>query len=112
MKTKINKRVFLLNPGMARAFLIRQNLIGGRLGCSEIEYDIARDIETVARNAMFMGTVCDLTEIFTRNPVRIGDRGQDTIRVENEVLVEELMNRVFEPVDETDEHIYIIVKSD
>lgn len=109
MKTVLKKQVILLNPGLADPRHIRLKLVGSRLCCSEIEISIADDIYATAKKAIYFGTICDLTEIFTRKPVRYGDRDTETIKIPNEVLVNELMSRVFKSVEETDKHIYIIL---
>ena len=91
------KRYVLLNP--EEVSHVHYKLLGSRLACAEIEWKIAEDIEAVAKQAVSEGRECaNLTEIFSRSPERHEGRDFDYILVKNEVLVEELLSRVFDVI--------------
>ena len=100
------KRFILLNP--EEVSHVHDKLIGSRLACAEIEWGTAKDIEAAAKQAVSEGRGCaDLTEIFNRNPERHEGRDFDYILVKNEVLVEELLSRVFDVIAEYNDTVVI-----
>ena len=103
------KRFILLNP--EEISNVHSKLICSRLACAEIEIGTAEDIEEIARQAVSEGRGCaDLTEIFSRSPERYEGRNCEYIIVKNEVLVDELISRVFNVIAEYNDTVVLTAR--
>ena len=91
------KKIYLLNPGAADELRIREHLINS-LKNFEFESLIAKDISKIAKRSIYIGSVCDLTEVF------------NSLSIQNERFKETVLKRAFEIIEETEKNMYLKLK--